>query len=229
MTSLAFYDLDGTLVSGNIVQRYAYFARNCPSRPEALLRFARVLAGVPLYLALDWYSRRLFNEVFFREYRGMREGWLRSTAEALFEDVVRRTIYPGARALVNSDRNAGFHTVLLTGEVDVALGPVIRDFGFDEVISNRLMFRDGAATGEVVPPILAEQEKAAVIGRLCRNRGADPREAKAYSDSFSDIPMLESVGHPRVANPDRRLRRVALARGWPICDLRGRGRRQTNT
>jgi len=78
----------------------------------------------------------------------------------------------------------------------------------------------------VVPPLIAEAEKVAAIERLCRKYGADLSQSKAYSDSFSDAPMLESVGNPVVVNPDRRLKRVAAKRGWPILELKpsaGRG------
>ncbi|MBI3697591.1 MAG: HAD-IB family hydrolase, partial [Acidobacteria bacterium] len=66
MIRTAFYDLDGTLLSGNIVTRYAFFARNHPSRVTAALKYTKLVLSVPLLIALDLYSRRLFNEVFYR-------------------------------------------------------------------------------------------------------------------------------------------------------------------
>ena len=220
MVRLAFYDLDGTLVSGNIVQRYAFFVRSLPSRTRAMAKYLKLLLSAPFWLALDFWSRRLFNKVFYREYRGMRRDWLSGLDEELFRKAVVPTIYPGAKALVDADRRAGFTAVLVTGEVDVALGPVARFFGFDAVISNSLIWRNGVATGEVVAPLLAESEKAEAIRRLARQRGADLKQAKAYSDSFSDSPMLESVGSPAAVHPDRRLRSLAQERGWPILSLK---------
>src|SRR5256885_2363061 len=82
------------------------------------------------------------------------------------------------------------------------------------------------ARGRVPPPLIAEGEKVAAIERLCRQWNASLPESKAYSDSFSDAPMLESVGNPVAVNPDRRLKRVAQSRGWPILELKrsaGRG------
>jgi HAD superfamily hydrolase (TIGR01490 family) len=220
MVRMAFYDLDGTLVSGNIVQRYAFFVRSLPSRARAALKYARLLVSVPLWLALDLWSRRLFNQVFYREYRGMRREWLCELDEELFRRAVVPTIYPGAKALVEADRRAGFTPVLVTGELDVALGPLVRYFGFDAVISNSLVWRNGVATGEVVAPLVAEHEKVEAIRRLALDRGADLSQSKAYSDSFSDSPMLEAVGNPAAVHPDRRLKRLALERGWPILSLR---------
>lgn len=220
MNPIAFYDLDGTLVSSNVVTRYAFFARKHPSRAQAILKYTKLLLSVPVLIGLDLYSRRLFNEVFFREYRGMHQAWLRELEGSLFEEVIRPTIYPGAKALVEADRTQGFRLVLVTGELDFALFPVVRYFGFDTVICNSLVYENGAATGEVARPLIAEREKVAAMMRVCHEHQVHTSQSKAYSDSFSDVPMLESVGHPVAVNPDRRLRRVATERGWPVVDLK---------
>jgi HAD superfamily hydrolase (TIGR01490 family) len=220
MSRIAFYDLDGTLCSSNIVVRYAFFARHQPSKARAILKCSKLLVSVPVMLGLDFYSRTLFNQVFYREYRGMEKDWLRQLDESLFERVIRPSIYPGAKEMVEADRAQGFRPVLVTGELDFALPPVARHFGFDAVISNSLVYRNGAATGEVVAPLVAEAEKVEAMKRLCQELGAELSKSKAYSDSFSDAPMLESVGHPVAVNPDRRLKRVAVARGWPVVELK---------
>ena len=215
----AFYDFDGTLVSSNVVTRCAFFAKNHPSRAQAFLRYGKLLTAVPLWIALDLYSRRLFNEVFYRQYRGMRKEWLVAKAEELFEKEIRPKIYPRAEEPLSSDRQQGFRLVLLSGGLDFALAPAVRHFGFDDLICNRLVYEDGVASGEVVSPLLAEQEKVAAVDRFCREYNVDTARSKAYSDSLSDLPMLEAVGLPSAVNPDRRLRRVANDRGWPVLNL----------
>lgn len=217
---IAFYDLDGTLVSSNVVTQYAFFVKRQPSRVRAALKYTKLVLSVPALIGLDLYSRRLFNEVFFREYRGMRQEWLRDQSDGLFTRVIHPTIFPGAKALVEADRQKGLRTVLVTGTLDFALDPVVRYFGFDDVICNSLMFENGAATGKVATPLIAEREKVEQMMRLCRQYEVDAAQAKAYSDSLSDLPMLEAVGHPSAVNPDRRLRRLALQRGWPVLNLK---------
>src|SRR5262249_26839399 len=159
-----------------------------------ILRYMKLVASVPLWVGLDLYSRRLFNEVFYREYRGMKQEWLRGMAEELFREVVCPTIYSGSKALVEADRAQGFSPVLVTGELDFAVGPIVSYFGFDAVISNSLLYRHGRATGKVNPPLIAEEEKAAAIKKMCRQQNAEPTASKAYSDSVSDLHMLEAVG-----------------------------------
>jgi len=216
----AFYDLDGTLISGNVVTRYAFFARHDPSLARAAWKCSKLLLSLPFLIGLDFYSRRLFNEVFYREYRGLRKDWLEGMADRLFCAHIQPGVYPGAGPLLDADRDQGFRLVLVTGGLDFDIGPVARHFGFHHVISNRLVFRDGAATGELAPPIIAEREKQAAVLRLCREQDIDLKQSRAYSDSFSDLPMLEAVGFPAAVNADRRLRRLARRRGWPVLDLK---------
>ena len=216
----AFYDFDGTLVSSNVVTRYAFFAKNHPSKLRACLRYTKLLVTVPFWIGLDMYSRRLFNRVFYCEYRGMGENWLGQQAEKMFDRDIVPKIYPGAQPLIEADREAGFHLVLVSGGLDFALAPAVRHFGFDDVICNRLVYQQGVATGEIAPPLLAEQEKLAAIERFCREYNVDTAQSKAYSDSYSDVLMLEAVGLPAAVNPDRRLRRAASQRGWPVLNLK---------
>lgn len=216
---LAFYDLDGTLVSSNVVTQYAWYVRRLPSRGESAWRLLRLLALAPVLLGAEAYSRRVFNQIFFREYQGMKQSWLAEHASELFEAVLDPRTFAGAAALFERDRVDGFRAVLLTGSLDFAIAPFARRHRIAEVVANSLVFRDGIATGELAAPIIATEEKRDAIVRLCREHGVDAAACRAYSDSLSDLPMLEAVGHPAAANPQAKLRRVALERRWPVLDL----------
>ncbi len=216
----AFYDFDGTLTRGNVVRRYFFLAWRHPSRIRAWLKTILALICVPLWISLDLYSRQLFNEVFFREYRGFKKEWLWNQGAALFEQEVKPSLYSGAAGLIERDRAAGIRPVLVSGELDFALDHVLRYFRFEGVLCNSLLYENGIATGEVAQPLIAEKAKVQAMTRYCAEHGGDMAASKAYSDSFSDVPMLEAVGFPTAVNPDRRLRRLARERGWPILDLR---------
>ena len=177
------------------------------------------MLGIPLWLGLDAYSRRTFNLVFYRQYRGLRETWLREQAYAMFETDVLPRVFPRAKELVAADRDLGFRTVLVSGGLDFALRPAVEYFGFDDMLANRLEFVRGKASGAVIEPLLAGENKVEAMRAYCAEHGFAMNEAKAYSDSASDIPMLEAVGRPAAVNADAALKRIASARNWRLHDL----------
>lgn len=218
--ALAFYDLDGTLVSSNVVTQYAWFARHQPRRLRAAWKIVKLLLSVPVLFTLDVCSRRLFNEFFYREYRGLPEQWLRAAAWEMDRAILQPATFPGAARLIAQDRREGFLPVLVTGSLDFALAPFIERLGFHDAVCNRLAFRDGLATGDLVPPVVAGPAKVEAMRALAGKYNVELAHCKAYSDSASDLPMLEAAGLPAAVHPERRLARIARRRGWPILDLR---------
>lgn len=224
----AFFDLDGTLLSCNLVTTYAYYARNDRSLVKSAYQFARVLVAVPVFFGLDLYSRTLFNQVFFKAYRGMHRDRLIGLADDLFEVTLKPSIYSGSKALLEETRLQGYRNVLVTGALDFTIRPIDLYFGFDEIICNHLEFRNHIATGRVLPPLVAESEKAEIIREYAEREGIDLGDSCAFSDSTSDIPMLNATGHPVATNPTRRLRKIALKQGWPVITLQDRGHGNPN-
>src|SRR6516225_7536716 len=220
MNKAAFYDLDGTLLSCNLVTMHAYYARNDRSLLKSAYQFTKVVLSVPLLFGLDLYSRAKFNKFAFRAYRGMHRDRLIGLADDLFEVTLKPSIFPQAKALIDTTRDLGYRNVLVTGTLDFQIRPIALHFGFEEVICNRLEFKNHIATGRVLPPLLAENEKARSIRDYALEKGIDLAESCAFSDSYSDVPMLSAVGHPVATNPSRRLRRTAIERNWPILELR---------
>jgi HAD superfamily hydrolase (TIGR01490 family) len=219
MNKAAFYDLDGTLLSCNLVTMHAYYARNDRSMLKSVYQFTKVLVSVPLLFGLDLYSRSLFNIFSFRAYRGMHRDRLIGLADDLFEVTLKPSIFPRAKALIDTTRDLGYRNVLVTGTLDFQIRPVALHFGFDEVICNRLEFKKHVATGQVLSPLLAENEKARSIRAYAEHEHIDLSQSCAFSDSSADVPMLSSVGHPVATNPTRRLRRIAIEKNWPILEL----------
>ena len=217
--SAAFYDVDGTLIRINIVHAFAFYASRQPSLLSSAARTVKTAASVPLFWAADKLSRKWFNELFYRSYEGASEDRLVVLAEELFEDVIKPNIYPRAADLIAESRRAGCRQVIISGALDFTMRPLARYLGVDDFIANRLEFADGYATGKLRKPFVAGATKSQIMRNYARAHGVDLAESWAYSDSFSDYPMLAVVGHPTAVNPDFRLRSVARSYDWPVLDL----------
>lgn len=218
--SAAFYDVDGTLVSTNVVHAFAHYAANRGRLLESALRISAVVAGLPVFWAADQISRSLFNELFYRQYRGISRDRLIALSEELFEKVLKPAIYPGAEEMVERCRRTGARQVLVTGAIDLTIMPLARHFGMDAVLANELEFVDNVATGRIKKPLLASGVKAAAVRDYCGKHGLDLSACWGFCDSYADYPMLAVVGRPVAVNPDFRLRAMAKNHDWPIVELR---------
>jgi HAD superfamily hydrolase (TIGR01490 family) len=220
MAAAAFYDLDGTLVRTNLVHAFAFSARNQQGILKSITKTVATLSSVPLFMAADFFNRRLFNDIFFVRYKGESEDRLRCLAQELFDTVLKPSIFPGAYELIDKSRQLGLRQVLVTGALDLTVQPLAKHLKIDEYVTNRLEFVDGYATGRLLPPVVAAASKASWMRIYAEKEQLNLSDCYSYSDSMSDLPMLSVVGHPTAVNPDLRLRNTALQHDWPILDLR---------
>ena len=216
----AFFDVDGTLISTNVVHAYAYYVLNRGTLFGTAGRLIKGLALAPVYAAANAFNRKVFNELFYRAYRGLSEDRLLELAADLTEKVLMPAVFPGAVDIIDECRRAGCKIVLCTGAIDITMRPLAKALGADDLIANSLQFVEGFATGKVIPPIVEGANKANRIRDYCVAHGLRLDQSHAYSDSLSDYPMLSVVGRPTAVNPDARLRSHARAYEWPILDLR---------
>ena len=216
----AFFDVDGTLVSTNVVDAYAYYVFHRGTIFGTAQRLLKGLAMAPIYAAADRVNRKVFNELFYRAYRGLSEDRLVELAQDLCDEVLEPAVFPGALDIIDECRRAGCRIVLCTGAIDITMRPLAKLLGADDLIANSLQFVEGFATGKVIPPIVEGANKANRIRDYCVSNGLRLDLWHAYSDSLSDYPMLAVVGRPTAVNPDARLRSHARAYEWPILDLR---------
>ena len=217
--SAAFYDVDGTLIKINIVHAFAFYASRHASLFESARRTVKTGLSIPVFWAADKLSRKWFNEIFYRSYEGASQDRLYVLAEELFEDVIKPKIYPRARDLIDESRRAGVRQVLISGALDFTMRPLAKYLGVDDLIANQLEFVDNYATGKLKKPFVAGATKADIMRAYAKQHGVDLAESWAYTDSFSDYPMLAVVGHPTACNPDFRLRSLARSYDWPVLDL----------
>ena len=146
---------------------------------------------------------------FYFHFRGMTEDRIEVLSE-VFEKIIQ-AIFSGAHDLIRQCKEGGFKVVIVTGSLDVTTRYVTQHLGADYFIANRLEFKDGYATGKMLHPLVAGPEKAKIIVEDAHVHGYDLKKCHAYSDSFSDVPMLSVVGHAFCINPSRKLKRLAQA------------------
>lgn len=215
----AYFDVDGTLCSTNLLHPLVLYLVNQGTPAESLFRLGRAVLQAPVLAAAELRDRRRFNELLFAHFRGMSEDRILLLADEVFQDVIKPRLYAGAQELVDQCKAAGMRTVLITGSLDVNVWPLARHMGCDHVIANRLEYAHRKATGKLLQPVVAGPEKAGLIVADALAHGHDLSACHAYSDSYSDVPMLSVVGHPACINPDARLQRLAQSYRWPVLDI----------
>jgi HAD superfamily hydrolase (TIGR01490 family) len=220
LAAAAFYDLEGTLVSTNLVHTLGFYARNQQGLLRSFRKTATTVLSIPLFAATDQYSRKVFNDLFFKRYKGETEDRLRFFADELFETVLKPAVFPGTFELIEKSRSLGLRQVVVTGALDFSVEPLMKYLGIETYVSNRLEFVNGIATGRLLPPVLAAATKASWIRNYAEQEGINLSDSYAYTDSMSDLPMLSIVGHPAAVNPDMRLKQTALHHDWPILNLK---------
>ena len=216
----AFYDLEGTLVSTNLVHTLAFYAQRQQGLWQTAKKSVGTLAKLPFFGITDLYSRNVFNEVFFKSYEGFSQDRLRYFSDELFEKVLKPAIFPGTPDLIAAGKRTGQRQVVLTGALDFTIDRLMKYLEIDDYVANRLEFVNGYATGRVLPPVMASATKAKWIREYAERENINLSESYAYSDSISDLPMLSIVGHPVAICPDLRLKQTARQHDWAILDLK---------
>ena len=215
----SYFDVDGTLVASNLLHPTLFYLKNLATPWQSAKALGRTLAGAPRMALAELFDRRTFNELLFSTYQGISEDRLHLLADEAFQDTMLPHLFLTSRELLDRARNAGHEIVLISGALDFILERLAAHLGGATLIANRLELKNGYATGKLVKPVVAGPEKARLVREHAKERGYDLAECFAYSDSYSDVPMLSVVGHPAAVNPDPRLAMLAKAYSWPIFRL----------
>lgn len=214
----AFFDLDRTLISVNSGLLYARWERDAGRIGRRQLATA-VVWGALYHLDLINIDRAIRTAL--SHYVGVPESELADNTKEWFHAEVVSHLAPGGVAALQWHRAQGHPCVLLTNSSSYAAKLAAAQFGLDDWLANRFTCdADGRLDGGFEQPLCVGQGKVVRATKWAAERGVDLSKSWFYSDARSDLPMLESVGHPIAVNPDPRLRRVAKRRGWPIQDWR---------
>lgn len=209
----AFFDMDKTLVrvnTGRLYVRWRY------QRGESGLGDVARVTWWSLQYLLGFVDADAVSRFAARTLAGREERAFAAECRQWYLAMVRPHLSERARAEVARRKREGIVPVVLTGSSPYAAAPLAEELGIAHVISSRLRVQAGRFTGEVEPPLCFGTGKVELAERWARENGIDLEASAFYTDSVSDLPMLERVGEPRVVNPDPRLRALARRRGWPI-------------
>lgn len=210
----AFFDLDHTVLTHSSASLWARFERR-----EGRLSSAQMLqwGWYTLQYRLAIIDMAMITRRLALEVTGQSEAELIERSNRWFEEMVRPCIAPGAVARIGEHLAQGHVVALLTASTPYVSAPVAHALGLDEqYICTRLEVKDGVFTGRCVEPICYGPGKVHWARVFCAERGLDMEHSYFYTDSYTDLAMLEAVSHPVAVNPDARLRRHAGRAGWPI-------------
>jgi HAD superfamily hydrolase (TIGR01490 family) len=215
MRAAAFFDLDRTLIRRSSAlalagsfRRHGVIGRGQLAKAAAWqLLFAARGAGAE--------TVRKAAEDGLMILRGFRVDDLRSLVADAMEPVLKPLVYGEPLRLVQRHRERGEPVYIVSATLQEIVEELAFELGFDGAIGSVCEVEDGVYTGRSLRACHGDG-KAAAIRELAEREGYDLAESTAYSDSHTDLAFLEAVGRPVAVNPDRRLRELALDRGWPI-------------
>jgi HAD superfamily hydrolase (TIGR01490 family) len=212
----AFFDLDRTLLrrSSALALAPAFRRRGIISR--RLMLKAALWQVLFMLRGASHEAVRAAAEDGLVVLRGHTPDEMRDLVAESMETVLRPLVYAQSLQLVDRHRRRGEPVYIVSATLQEIVQAIADDLGFDGALGTVCEVVDGRYTGHAVRALHA-QAKADCI----RTLGYDLSASTAYSDSHTDLPFLEAVGHPVAVNPDRQLRSIAAERGWPIQEFRG--------
>jgi len=209
----AFFDVDRTLVLGHTGRMYF---RHLRERGDvgwlAILRLTSVLIR---YKMAAINMNRVMQQAA-AEVEGMPEAQMAEVCQEVFNTRVIPRISKAAVEALEGHRKQGHKIVLLTASTPYIVEPLSDYLECDEFLCTRLTVSDGTLTGDYVRPMCYGDGKCHWANQYAQEHNINLSKSYFYTDSYTDLPMLEAVGHKRVVNPDPRLRLCALRNRWPI-------------
>ncbi len=213
MAIAALFDVDGTLIERNSASLYmSHLRRTGQARRRDVARTLWYLLQYKLGL-LDIQSALATSMTWVR---GRDEASMAEDCRQWYAQEVRAFVFPAMAKLVEAHREAGHLPVILTSATRYLAEPLGADLGIRHHLVSQLVVENGRFTGEAVRPLCYGKGKVWWAERFAAEHDVDLASSYFYTDSITDLPVLDRVGHPRVVRPDPRLRRVAQQRGWQI-------------
>jgi HAD superfamily hydrolase (TIGR01490 family) len=211
----AFFDLDKTIIAKSSTLAFSrpFYAGGLISRGSVLrsayAQFVYLVGGA------DHDQMEKMREFLSELSAGWDVQTVRDIVADTLHNVVDPLVFDEAVSLIEEHHLAGRDVIIVSASGTEVVEPIGEMLGADGVIATRMQVEDGKYTG-VIDFYAYAENKATAIEELARRQGYDLSRSYAYSDSITDIHMLEAVGHPCAVNPDKELRKQATSRGWPV-------------
>jgi HAD superfamily hydrolase (TIGR01490 family) len=212
----AFFDLDKTVIA-----RASMIAFGRPFQRAGLLSrwvLVRALWGQLVYLWIGADEKKLTKtrDAALKLTRGWDQQKVRSIVRETIDEVIEPIVFEEALELIRHHRAEGRLVAIVSAAPEEVVQPLAEHLGADLAIGTQAKVdEDGRYSGELLRYAYGPQ-KAEAVRELATARGIDLDASYAYSDSVTDLPMLELVGHPVAVNPDRPLLRIARERDWEV-------------
>jgi HAD superfamily hydrolase (TIGR01490 family) len=214
----AFFDLDKTIIAKSSVMAFGR-----PFYQGGLINRRAVLKSTYaqfMYLAggADHDQMERMRAYLSELCKGWDVEQVKAIVAETIHELIDPLIYEEAAALIEEHHAAGRDVVIVSSSGAEVVEPIGELLGADHVIATRMVVDEGRFTGHI-DYYAYGPAKAAAIVELAEAQGYDLASSFAYSDSSTDLPLLETVGYPCAVNPDRALRKEAIARGWPTLEF----------
>src|SRR5262245_17212047 len=218
-STAAFFDLDKTVIA-----KSSALAFGRPFFRDGLITRRDVVKAAYAQLIYKIGGADEQQMVRTRDYlaelcKGWRVDQVRQIVTETLHELINPYVYAEAAVLIEEHQAAGRDVVLVSASGAEMVAPIGEALGVTDVIATRMKIADGRYTGEI-DFYAAGPAKVEAVRKLAAERGYDLAGSYAYSDSVTDAPLLESVGHPTAVNPDRGLRRIATEKHWPVLEFR---------
>lgn len=209
----AFFDMDKTLISENSGSLYLKYLYDRGEMSE--IELARGL-GDYLRYKIGVLDLRAWVEAAAGPLAGRTEESVSEEAREWFAERVISKIYPEAVDRVSQHLERGDVVAIVSGATRFIIEPLAERLRIAHVVCTQLEVARGHYTGHVIEPVCFEEGKVYWLSEFATQHGVDLARSWFYTDSITDLPLLERVGHPVVTNPDPLLYLAARRRQWPV-------------
>ena len=214
MEKVVCFDLDGTIIEGQsqeIMLKRLWQEHQISSKNFWPIIFWFLLYKIGLKNDVTFVMQKAYSLV-----QGMPVAKFNALVQKIVAQDVKKHFFPIALYTIKKYHNQEYQVGIISTAIDPLIQIFVQELKLDFGIGTQLEQKSGVFTGKIKGQILYHSQKAIVLQKLASEKGWDLFRSYAFSDSYSDLPLLQNVGHPVVINPDRRLRRQATLSHWPI-------------